>query len=61
MFALRGLWWVIGLFFKKSPLELHVLFIPTFHWTILQPFIFVDVQLWVELETIVMLLELFNP
>jgi hypothetical protein len=35
MLALRGLWWGIGLLFKKSPLMPHVLPIFITHWTIL--------------------------
>ncbi len=58
---LGGLWWVIGLLFKRNLLVFHVLRVATTLWTIIWPLIFVDVWLWVEPESIITLLELFNP
>jgi hypothetical protein len=60
LLALWRSWWVINLLFKKSPLMLHVFLVPTIHWMIFQPLIFANVRFWVEPESVVMLLKLFN-
>jgi hypothetical protein len=40
--TLGGLWWVIVIFFRRSPFVLHVLLVPTVHWTIFRSFVFID-------------------
>jgi hypothetical protein len=37
-------------------LPIHIVF-----WMIIRPLVFVDVQFWVELESVIVLLELFDP
>ncbi len=41
LLALGGLWRVTSLLFKRNPLMHHMLPIPTTHWTILWPLVFV--------------------
>jgi hypothetical protein len=41
--ALRGLWWMTNLLFRRNPLMPLMLPIPTTHWTNFQHFVFVDV------------------
>jgi hypothetical protein len=43
LLALRNLWWVTNLLFKRSPLMFHVCPIFTTHGKNLRPLVFVDV------------------
>ncbi len=61
LLILNRFWQAIGFFFKRSLFASHMFLVPTTHWMILRPFVFIDVSLWVKPKNSIVLLKLFGP